>query len=97
MSASLTHTIGPYEHREAAADLSALQYHFVKLDSAGKIVACSTVGEKAFGILQDKPKSGEIGTVLIQPGNLTLLVVGGAMMLSRRRSPQPDSANIATT
>ena len=28
---------------------------------------------------------------------LTLLVVGGAMLLSRRRSPQGDSANVATT
>jgi hypothetical protein len=29
--------------------------------------------------------------------SLTLLVVGGAMMLSRRRSPQGDSAHVATT
>ncbi len=28
---------------------------------------------------------------------LTLLVVGGAMLLSRRRSPHGDSANVATT
>ena len=28
---------------------------------------------------------------------LTLLIVGGAIVLSRRRSPQADSANIATT
>ena len=29
--------------------------------------------------------------------SLTLLVGGGAMLLSRRRSPQGDSANVATT
>ena len=42
----------------AGADLSAAQYSFVKLDSAGDAVLASTQGEKAVGVLQNKPTSG---------------------------------------
>lgn len=46
----------------AAADLSAKQFFFVKLDSAGK-VALSGDGEAAIGTLQNKPESGQIALV----------------------------------
>lgn len=42
----------------AGADLSALQYTFVKLDAAGKVVANTTSGGKVIGVLQNKPTIG---------------------------------------
>ena len=42
---------------EAGADLSAKQYHCVKL-SSGKAVLCAA-GEDALGVLQNKPSLGE--------------------------------------
>jgi predicted RecA/RadA family phage recombinase len=42
----------------AGADLSALQYTFVTLDAAGKVVANTTNGGKVLGVLQNKPTAG---------------------------------------
>lgn len=50
--------------RKAGADLSALQFTFVKLDSAGAVVACAAVTDRPYGILQDKPTSGMGATVM---------------------------------
>lgn len=50
---------------EAGADLSAGQYHFVKL-SSGQVVLCSVIGEDAVGVLFDKPAAqGRAGKVAI--------------------------------
>ncbi len=48
-----------------AADLSAKQYHFVKLDSDGKIVACSAVTDRPIGVLQNDPLSDQEAEVVI--------------------------------
>ena len=46
---------------EAAEDLSAKQYNFVKLDANGKVVitAVATAGQIPIGVLQNAPESGE--------------------------------------
>jgi hypothetical protein len=47
----------PHEiHLLAAADLSASQYCFVKLDSAGKVALCGA-GQNAVGVLQNAPNA----------------------------------------
>lgn len=48
----------------AAADLSAKQYRFVKVDTAGK-AALSGVGatDTSVGVLQNNPTSGQMATV----------------------------------
>ncbi len=46
----------------AGADLSAKQFYCVKLNSSGQMVL-SGAGENALGILQDKPASGQVGSV----------------------------------
>jgi hypothetical protein len=52
--------------REAAADLSAKQYTFVKVDSSGKAAAAGTAGEVVVGVLQNKPSaSGQAATVVV--------------------------------
>ena len=52
---------------EAAEDLSAKQYNFVKLDANGKVVLTlvATVGQIPIGVLQNAPESGEAATVMI--------------------------------
>ena len=51
---------------EAAADLSAHQFKFVKLDNTGKIAAIAAVTDIPVGILQDKPNAaGKVGTVMV--------------------------------
>ena len=47
----------------AGADLRLKQYHFVKLNSAGAVVACSVAGEDSIGVLQNNPNTGEGCTV----------------------------------
>lgn len=50
---------------EAAEDLSAKQYYFVKLDGDGKIVAPTAVTDQVIGVLQNDPDTGEMGSVMI--------------------------------
>lgn len=46
----------------STADQSANQFKFQKIDSNGQIVLAGT-GDDAIGILQDKPKAGQPGSV----------------------------------
>ena len=48
----------------AGEDLSSAQYLAVKIDSNGNIVKAGA-GERAIGILQDKPKNGQAGSVML--------------------------------
>jgi hypothetical protein len=41
--------------RVAGADLSALQYHFVKLNAAGNVVPITAVTDTPYGVLQNDP------------------------------------------
>tara|TARA_R100000005_G_C4983015_1_gene192192 strand:+ start:977 stop:1360 length:384 start_codon:yes stop_codon:yes gene_type:complete len=50
---------------EAGADLSAKQYHFVKLSAANTVNVCSAITDIPIGILQNKPGSGEAATVCL--------------------------------
>jgi hypothetical protein len=45
--------------RKAGADLSAKQFYWVKLNSSGDVVLCNGATDKPYGILQDKPLSGQ--------------------------------------
>lgn len=54
--------------KPAAADLSGLQFEFVKEDGSGGIVVCAVQGEAPFGVLQNKPESGESAEVLVLGG-----------------------------
>lgn len=48
---------------EAAADLSAKQYHIVEMTAANKVNVCNAATDKPIGILQNKPKAGEAAIV----------------------------------
>lgn len=60
----------------AAADLSAKQYYFVKVDSAGK-AALAGAGEMAIGVLQNAPANGAVAK--IRTFGLTRLIAGAAI------------------
>ena len=51
----------------AAADLSANQYNFVKLDGDGNVVLtdANSAGQVPIGVLQNAPGNGEAATVMI--------------------------------
>jgi len=61
----------------AAADLSAKQYTFVKLDSSGTVVAAAAATDIPIGVLQNAPTSGQEAEVLVVGG--TKLVAGAAI------------------
>jgi hypothetical protein len=48
----------------AAADLSAKQYHFVKLASATTVNVCTAVTDVPVGVLQNTPTSGQAAEVV---------------------------------
>ena len=60
--------VGGYESggrgsKEAAADLSALQYRAIKLDADGKAAQSTAAADVCYGILQNKPAAGETAEV----------------------------------
>lgn len=61
----------------AAADLSAKQYTFVKLDSNGKAAAASGATDIPIGVLQNAPTAGQEAEVLVVGG--TKIVAGAAI------------------
>jgi hypothetical protein len=61
----------------AGENLSAKQYHFVKIDNGtGKAVAVSAATDRPIGVLQNNPTSGQEAEVLIVGG--TKLKAGGS-------------------
>ena len=63
------------ETLEAAADLSAKQFYIVKISTTRTIDVADSAAV-AYGVLQDKPKSGEDGNVApCGSGGITRLVV----------------------
>jgi len=61
----------------AAADLRNNQYMFVKLDANGKIVAIAAITDRAIGILQSDPNTGQDGTVMLC--GISLIKAGAAI------------------
>jgi len=63
--------------RVAGADLSALQYTFVKQNSASQVVAVAAATDVPIGVLQNAPTSGQEAEVLVVGG--TKLKAGGTI------------------
>ena len=60
----------------AGADLSGSQYCAVKVNASGQVVLAGA-GETAIGILQNKPTSGRVATVMVS--GVSKMVAGGAV------------------
>lgn len=78
--------------RRAGEDLSAKQYHFVKLDTDGDVIACAASTDVAWGILQNKPGSLEPATVMRL--GVSRLIAGGTLAIGGLVGP--DSAGKGT-
>lgn len=60
----------------AGADLSSKQFHFVEVDNGtGNVTAVDGATDRAIGVLQNAPTSGQVADVLIAGG--TKVVAGG--------------------
>jgi hypothetical protein len=65
-----------------STDLSAKQYHFVKLSAAQTVAICSGTTDIPIGILQNKPDGTthkEAVVALLGGGGTSKLVAGGAL------------------
>lgn len=76
----------------AAADLSTHQYKFVNIDATGK-AALGGAGTRTVGVLQNKPTSGQIGTVVVT--GVSKVVAGAAVAAGD--SVQSDATGRAIT
>ena len=65
--------------RVAGADLSALQYTFVKLSTTDTVVTCTAATDIPIGVLQNAPTSGQEAEVLIVGG--TKLTAGATIAI----------------
>ncbi len=81
--------------RVAAADLSALQYTIVDETSAGLVEAGSIGDEKALGVLQNKPVSGETATVAV--GGRSKIVLGATLVAGDKVMGSAAGKAIAAT
>jgi hypothetical protein len=65
--------------RAAAADLSSSQYLAVALNGSEQWALCTALGQKAQGVLQDKPTSGQFGEAAV--AGITKAKAGGAVSI----------------
>lgn len=80
--------------RVAGADLSALQYTFVKQNSSGQVVAVAAATDIPLGVLQNAPTSGQEAEVLVVGG--TKLKAGATVTLGTHFVLGTTSAGAAT-
>lgn len=69
---------GPYDSREAGADLSAKQFFIVKTDANGKYILAAGASDNIRGVLANAPKLGETADVANNNGAGSFKVVAGA-------------------
>lgn len=83
----------------AAADLSASQFCFVKIDTSGNIALPASGGD-CVGVLQDKPDAagrvGEVG-MLNMSGRLKVIAAYGATAGDKVKADGAGKALLATT
>lgn len=92
-NSNVTQTLGGVQ---AAADLSALQYHLVKLSAKDAVnLAILAVDSALMGVLQNKPKSGEFATVAY--GGISKVVAGAAITVNTPLTTSTSGRAITVT
>ncbi len=82
--------------RVAGADLSALQYTFVKLSTTDTVVTCTAATDIPIGVLQNAPTSGQEAEVLIVGG--TKLAAGATIAIGNiLGTTSAGAASVLTT
>lgn len=70
-------------------DLSAKQYRYVKLDSAGAVVACAGTTDDPVGVLQNSPVAG--GEALVMHAGITKMSADAAVAINDRIGTSADA------
>jgi len=82
--------------RVAGADLSALQYTFVKLSTTDTVVTCTAATDIPIGVLQNAPTSGQEAEILIVGG--TKLTAGATIAIGNiLGTTSAGAASVLTT
>jgi len=81
---------------EAAADLSAKQFHCVKVTADKKFNIATAAGEKILGVLQDKPKQDVPGNIMLS-GVTKILVGTGDLAAGATWETAADGTGITCT
>ena len=81
--------------RVAGADLSAAQYKFVEMSSAGTVTVCNTAGEGALGVLQNDPTSGQTATIAYE--GVSKVVAGDTVAIAGKVSTDNAGRAIPAT
>lgn len=50
---------------KAGADLSAKQYHYVKLNADNQVIVCAAATDVALGVLQNNPVAGDAAEICV--------------------------------
>jgi len=79
----------------AAADLSAKQYTFVKVNSSGQAAACTGATDKAIGILQNAPYSGQECEIVVSGGSK--VYAGGTLVTGNSVGTDANGKAVALT
>ncbi len=79
---------------ESAANLTAKQYFFVKVDSNGK-AALAGDGENAVGVLQNDPNTGEAAAIAVS--GVTKVVAGGNITTGAAVAANADGEAVTAT
>ena len=61
----------------ASADLSAKQYHFVKMSGNNTVTVCAAITDRPIGVLQNTPTSGQAAEVCLF--GITKVVADGTL------------------
>lgn len=82
--------------REAGADLSAKQYHFVNMSSDGQVDAVASAGAQGIGVLQDKPTAaGQAACIAVY--GVSKVVAGADVTAGNRVQADGNGKAIAAT
>lgn len=65
--------------RKAGANLSAAQYHFVKLNASDEVLIADTITDRAFGVLQNAPIADDNAVVAVN--HQTKIIAGEALAI----------------
>ena len=79
----------------AGEDLSAKQYHFVKLNAANSVHVCDTATDQILGVLQNAPASGEAANVMIL--GISKLTASAAIAAGANLSCDADGKAVTVT
>ena len=63
---------------KAGADLSAVQYKFVKFDGSGDIIVAAAITDVCLGVLQNKPDAAGQNAIVMMDG-ITKMQAGGTI------------------